>query len=93
MRTCAVTPEASCSNDSSAQLKRTVTLGSVPAEVFDELASWHPDAIWAMGVWERSPRGREIAVAHEGLQFEYEKALPGFKPPFELLSMADAELS
>ncbi len=59
---------------------RTVTLGTVPAEVYDELASWHPDAIWAMGVWERSPRGREIALAHEGLQFEYEKALPGFKP-------------
>src|SRR5438093_108295 len=33
-----------------------------------------------MGVWERSPRGREIALAHEGLRFEYEKALPDFKP-------------
>jgi Alpha amylase, catalytic domain len=66
--------------DLSERFGRTVTLGSVPPEVFDELAAWQPDAIWTMGVWERSPRGRQIALTHEGLQFEYERALPGFKP-------------
>ncbi|GAG78318.1 unnamed protein product, partial [marine sediment metagenome] len=32
-------------------------------------------AVWLMGVWERSPIGRDIAINHEGLQKDYLKAL------------------
>ncbi len=66
--------------DLSKRFGRPMTLGTVPSEVFDELAAWRLHLVWAMGVWERSPRGRQIALAHEGLQFEFERALPGFTP-------------
>src|SRR5690349_15094005 len=66
--------------DLSDRFGRDVTLGNVPPEVFDELANWHPDAIWMMGVWERSPRGEEIARTYEGLQMEYLRALPDYTP-------------
>ena len=66
--------------DLSERYGRPVTLANVPAEVFDELKGWHLDAVWMMGVWERSTRGRQTALEHEGLQFEYEQALPGYTP-------------
>lgn len=59
---------------------RTITLGTVPDEELDALAAWHFDAIWLMGVWERSTAGRQIALDHHGLQEEYHHALPDFKP-------------
>ncbi|MHA1457871.1 MAG: hypothetical protein ACTSR5_18190 [Promethearchaeota archaeon] len=31
-----------------------------------------------MGAWERSPKGKIIAINHEGLQEEYRKALRYF---------------
>lgn len=59
---------------------RPVTLGSVPDGELDTLLGWGLDAIWLMGVWERSPRGRQIALEHPGLQKEYRAALPGYTP-------------
>lgn len=59
---------------------RPITLGNVPSEIYDELVSLHPDTVWLMGVWERSPRGREIALHHPDLQFEFQRVLPDFKP-------------
>lgn len=64
-------------DDLSAQYGRPVTLAEVPAVVIDQIAAWHFDAIWLMGVWQRSPRGRQVAQTHPGLQMEYERALPG----------------
>jgi len=57
---------------------KPLTLDSIPAEAIDEIANWHPHYVWLMGVWERSPRSREIAQKHPDLQAEYERALPGF---------------
>jgi hypothetical protein len=57
-----------------------ITLANVPAEVINEIAGWHFDAIWLMGVWERSPHGRKIALEHPDLQFEYQRALGDYKP-------------
>ncbi|BCY11375.1 alpha-amylase family glycosyl hydrolase [Actinoplanes sp. L3-i22] len=37
-----------------------VTLGEVPDEVWDEVAAPGVDAVWLMGVWERSPAGTAI---------------------------------
>ncbi|GAA1611251.1 alpha-amylase family glycosyl hydrolase [Actinoplanes couchii] len=42
---------------------RPVTLGDVPGEVWDEIAAPGLDAVWLMGVWERSPIGLTIARA------------------------------
>ncbi|MBL7258167.1 alpha-amylase family glycosyl hydrolase [Paractinoplanes lichenicola] len=53
---------------------RTVTLGDVPGEVWDDITS--TNAVWLMGVWERSPAGLAIAQANEGLQREFRNALP-----------------
>src|SRR5262249_26839949 len=63
-------------HDLSERFGQTVTLGNLPAQVFDELTAWHPDLIWLMGVWERSPRGREIASGHSILQSDYARVLP-----------------
>ncbi len=66
--------------DLSSRYNHLVTLADVPEIVIDELAGWRPDAIWLMGVWERSPRAREIAIYHPDLQAEYQRILPGYTP-------------
>ena len=52
----------------------SIKLDSIPIELIDQELTPY-DAVWLMGVWERSPIGREIAMNHEGLQEEYRKAL------------------
>jgi len=64
----------------SARHGEPITLGSVPDAALDELARWGFDAVWLMGVWERSPRGRSIALEHKSLQAEYTRALADWKP-------------
>ncbi len=51
-----------------------IKLDDIPVELIDQEMSDF-NVIWLMGVWERSPIGREIAMNHEGLQEEYRKAL------------------
>ncbi|MFW9952376.1 MAG: alpha-amylase family glycosyl hydrolase [Candidatus Thorarchaeota archaeon] len=51
-----------------------IKLNDIPLELMDSEFSFF-DVVWLMGVWERSPRGREIAMNHEGLQGEYKKTL------------------
>jgi len=41
-----------------------VTLADVPDVAWDALALPGVDSVWLMGVWERSPVGREIARTH-----------------------------
>ena len=43
-----------------------VTLADVPDEVWDDVAGAGVDAVWLMGVWERSPAGAAIARDHAG---------------------------
>ncbi len=38
-----------------------VRLGSVPAAEWDAIAAYGFDAVWLMGVWERSPASAAIA--------------------------------
>jgi glycosidase len=56
----------------------TITLANVPAVEWDAIAQWGHDAVWLMGVWERSPLGVQIAREHPGLQQEYRRALPDY---------------
>ena len=59
---------------------RPVTLGDVPDEVWDDLAMPGLDAVWLMGVWERSPAGLRVAQANEELRRSWGRALPDVRP-------------
>ena len=41
--------------------RRPVTLATVPDQEWDALAAYGFDAVWFMGVWERSPAGIAIS--------------------------------
>ncbi len=60
------------------ELGKPVTLDSVPDHVWDELADIGMDAVWLMGVWERSPAGRVIALQNANFQQAFTEALPGY---------------
>jgi hypothetical protein len=62
-------------HDLTAKYGRQITLANVPDAEWDAIAALHADAVWFMGVWERSPEGRRIAREHEGLLQEYRKVL------------------
>src|SRR5687767_14084005 len=47
---------------------RRVGLGDVPDEEIARIADHRFDAVWLMGVWERSPGARGVARAVRGLQ-------------------------
>ena len=57
---------------------RPVNLGNVSDRVWDEVAASHFDAVWLMGVWERSPAGIAIALANPSNLATFAAALPDF---------------
>ena len=67
-------------NELSRQNKRIITLGTVPTEQWDAIAALGVDAVWLMGVWERSPEGIRIANENAGLQADFRRALPDYTP-------------
>ena len=67
-------------NDLRQQYDRAITLGNVPAEQWDAIASLSVDAVWLMGVWERSPQSIRIANGNAGLQADFRRALPDYTP-------------
>ena len=58
--------------------QRPVSLCTAPPEEWDQIASLGFDAVWFMGVWERSPAGIEIAMRNQGLLEDFRRALPDF---------------
>ncbi len=58
--------------------RRPIHLGNIPAQEWDGLASLGVDAVWFMGVWERSPAGIAIARRNDGFQSEFRRVLPDF---------------
>jgi hypothetical protein len=56
-----------------------ITLGSVPSQEWEAIAALGVDAVWFMGVWERSPVGLRIAQAQADLQAECRRVLPDFR--------------
>ena len=52
----------------------------VPASEWDVMSGYGFDAVWLMGVWERSPLGLSIANSNESLLKSFRQALPDFKP-------------
>jgi hypothetical protein len=56
-----------------------VDLGSVAAAEWDAIASYGFDAVWFMGVWQRSPAGIAVANANQGLLADFRRALPDYR--------------
>ncbi|MFH8487420.1 alpha-amylase [Streptomyces longisporoflavus] len=52
-------------------------LADVPKDVWDEITPSGVDAVWLMGVWERSPLGRAIALQDPALRDAFATAVPG----------------
>ena len=67
-------------NSLSRHYQRAITLGNVPTEQWDAIAALGVDAVWLMGVWERSPEGIRIANRNAGLQADFRRALPDYTP-------------
>jgi Alpha amylase, catalytic domain len=55
---------------------RPVTLADVAATDWDSVTPAGVDAVWLMGVWERSPAGLALALANTELQTSFAEALP-----------------
>src|SRR5580692_9452116 len=64
----------------SARLGREIKLGEVPDSEWDCLARLGFDIVWLMGVWQRSPESRRVALADPNIVGSYEHALPGWTP-------------
>jgi glycosidase len=58
---------------------RPLDLGEVPGSAWDVLAALGVDVVWLMGVWQRSPAGRAIALAEPSLVAGYRAALPDLR--------------
>jgi hypothetical protein len=54
-------------------------LSSVPSAEWDSIASYGFDAVWLMGVWERSPAGIAVANQNKSLLDDFRRALPDFR--------------
>jgi len=58
---------------------RPVALQTVPAEEWDALAAFGFDAVWFMGIWERSPAGVAVANRNGALLEDFRRALPDYR--------------
>jgi hypothetical protein len=59
--------------------RRPLDLATIPKQEWDALASHGFDAVWFMGVWERSSAGIDISMRDAGLLADFRKALPDFR--------------
>jgi glycosidase len=66
-------------SDLSQKAGSSVDLSGVPSAEWDAIASYGFDAVWLMGVWERSPAGIAIANRNEILLSDLRRALPDFQ--------------
>jgi glycosidase len=55
-------------------------LSTVPDEQWDAIAEAGFDAVWLMGVWQRSPAGVAVALANRDLVAAFRSALPDWVP-------------
>src|SRR5215831_17345032 len=53
-----------------------IELNSVPSAEWDAIGDFGFDAVWLMGVWERSPAGTAIANQNQGLLADFRRSLP-----------------
>lgn len=65
--------------DLSRKYGKKIDLSTVPAEEWDAIAAFGFDAVWLMGVWERSPAGIAVANRNSGLMEDFRRALRDFR--------------
>ena len=65
--------------DLSAKYGKPIDLSSVPSAEWDAIAAYGFNAVWLMGVWERSPAGIAIANQNHSLLADFRNALPDFR--------------
>ena len=58
---------------------KSVDLGSVPPNEWDSIKELGFDAVWFMGVWERSPAGIAISNHNPNNLADFRRALPDFR--------------
>ena len=75
-----------------ARYSQPLTLATIPAHEWDALAELAIDAVWLMGVWERSPAGIAVASASPELQAEFRKVLADYRPEESRLRLLCAGL-
>src|SRR5215471_4871264 len=63
-----------------AKIGHAVDLGSVPTAEWDAIASLGFEAVWLMGVWERSPASAAVSNQNQLLLDDFRRALPDFRP-------------
>jgi glycosidase len=59
--------------------RKNIDLSCVPSAEWDAIAAFGFDAVWFMGVWERSPGGIATANQDKNLLAEFRRALPDFR--------------
>ena len=64
--------------EQSRKFQRPVDLATVPKQEWEAIAALGFDAVWLMGVWERSPAGIAISMRNPGLLEDFRRALPDF---------------
>jgi glycosidase len=55
-----------------------ISLKNIPVQIFSQEIKLF-DVVWLMGVWERSPASKNLALEHPDLVKEYHKALHDFR--------------
>ncbi len=63
----------------SSKYRGPITLANIPSEELDAIADNGADAVWFMGVWERSPAGIRVSNQDASLQEDFRRALPGYR--------------
>jgi glycosidase len=66
-------------DDLSKKYETPITLANVPWAEWDEIKKNGFDAVWLMGVWQRSPESIVISQLNNTLVESFKKALPDFK--------------
>jgi hypothetical protein len=64
----------------SAKAARMIRLEDVPDSEWDSLVNLGFNVIWLMGVWQRSPEARRIALTIPQLASAFDRALTGWRP-------------
>jgi hypothetical protein len=64
----------------SEKLGRKIRLADVPESQWDAIAAMGFDAVWLMGVWQRSPISRRLDQQNTAAFPAYTEALPGWTP-------------
>lgn len=63
----------------SGKWRTSTNLRSVPEAEWDAIAAYGFDAVWLMGVWQRSPASSAIAARNPALVDDFKQALPDFQ--------------